>query len=61
MKKEKDGTYRIRFNKEQINAILSVASILDNKQLGRDAIVNFGYIVYKLDKIKKQEDGQWKQ
>jgi len=55
MKKEKDGSYRIRFNKKQIDALLSIAGVLDNKLLGRDAIVNFGYIIYKLNKIKEQE------
>ncbi len=55
MKKEKDGTYRIRFNGEQIDALLSVASVIDNKLLGRNTIVNFGYIIYKLNKVKEQE------
>ena len=51
--KEKDGTYRIRFNEKQIDALLSVASVLDNKLLGGDTIANFGYIIYKLSKIKQ--------
>jgi len=51
---EKEKSHRIRFNEEQINAILSVASVLNNKDLGDKTIANFGYIVAKLYKIKKK-------
>ena len=55
MKKDKDKGwgYRVRFNKEQIEAVLSVASVLNNKELGNKTIANFGYIVHKLNKIKE--------
>lgn len=56
IKKDKSNGYRIRFNNEQIRAILSVASIIDNKQLGSKTISNFGYIVYKLQKILDEEE-----
>jgi len=36
LKNEK--SYRIRFNEKQIDAILSVASVIDNKLLGSLAI-----------------------
>ena len=54
----KEKSYRVRFNEKQIDAVLSVASVLNNKDLGSDAIANFGYIVSKLHKIKEMWDKQ---
>ena len=52
MKKER--SHRVRFNEEQIDAVLGVASVLNNKDLGNKTIANFGYIVAKLHKIKEK-------
>ncbi len=49
-----ERSHRVRFDEKQINAVLGVASILNNKDLGSETIANFGYIVSKLHKIKKK-------
>jgi len=55
MKTKKEKSYRIRFNKAQIDAILSVAGVIDNMKLGRGTIANFGWIVAKVYKIKEAD------
>ena len=52
-----EKNYRVRFNEQQIDALLRVASITDNSRLGLDVIAHFGYIISKLYKIKES----WKE
>jgi hypothetical protein len=50
---EKDGYARIRLTEGEVKAIFAVASILDNKQLGRTHILDWSSVLNKLKKYNK--------